>query len=294
MRNDRRGRAAKLDRVAQSKRDRTRSRRQSLKEAPGVVRCECYKRARTPRLLEFARIPPRYATATLENYETLDNQSLERAKLAAEAFVRDYPHASTSGLVFMGRPGLGKTHLAIGIIRELMHTRGIACLFCDFPDLLREIQNSYNPLTQGSESLILAPILDADVLVLDDLGSMKWSEWVQDMVAHIINDRYKHGHATVLTTNYLDPDPTSKAVEEGERMRRLKELGIITATGDLDNFRVRELERLGVYFRPPNQKDESLQDRIGDRLRSRLTQMCKTVRMYGEDFRRSIATRNIR
>src|SRR5882724_11039713 len=85
----------------------------------GVTRCDCYKQARIPRLGDYARIPPRYATATLENFLTLDNKSLEAAKVVAEFFVKDYPMAAPQGLLLMGRPGIGKTHLAVGIIQEL-------------------------------------------------------------------------------------------------------------------------------------------------------------------------------
>ena len=255
----------------------------------GVVRCDCYKQARIPRLVEYARIPPHFATATLENYHP-PNPSLELAKLAAEHFVKEYPTAVPQGLMFMGRPGLGKTHLAVGIIQALIRTKGVPCLFCDFPDLLREIQNSYNPLTHGSEALILAPILDAEVLVLDDLGSQKWSEWVQDMLAHVINDRYKHGHATIFTTNYLDPPAPSRKGDRFTTHQQLKEWGVIDDAGQIDQFRTKQLIDLGVL----GEKENWLQNRIGDRLRSRLTQMCKEVEMSGEDFRRTIRTRKIR
>jgi DNA replication protein DnaC len=133
------------------------------------------------------------------------------------------------------------------------------------------------------------------VLILDDLGSQKWSEWVQDMLAHVINDRYKHGHCTIFTTNYLDPQPSSLSIEELDqvRIKQLKDLGVINDAGEIDQFKMKQLKELGVAFRSREQHD-TLEDRIGDRLRSRLTQMCKTVKMYGEDFRRQIGIQKIR
>jgi DNA replication protein DnaC len=257
--------------------------------ASGVARCECYKRGRSSRLLEYARIPPRYKDATLDNYRPGENPWLNDAFLTAQIFVKDYPTAMPTGLLFMGTPGLGKTHLAIGIIKALIE-RGWPCLFCDFPDLLREIQNSYNPLTHGSEKLILAPILDADVLVLDDLGCQKWSEWVQDILGHVINDRYSHGHVTIFTTNYLDPKvSTAEEVEAlAKYLQRLRENEIIDENGNVNKFKMKELERLRIPVPTLPQKEDTLEARIGDRLRSRLNEMCKTVKMRGEDYRKII------
>jgi len=265
----------------------------SQDDQTGVQRCECYKRARISRLAEFARIPPRYATATLKNFIPGDNPWLQQALNDAEFFVKEYPMSAPQGLLFMGRPGLGKTHLAVGIIQALMETKSVACLFCDFPDLLREIQNSYNPLTHGSEALILAPILDAEVLILDDLGSQKWSEWVQDMLAHVINDRYKHGHSTIFTTNYLDPKPTIGVDELDQvHMKHLINLGVIDDAGNIDQFKMQQLKELGISLRAKEQID-TLEARIGERLRSRLSQMCKTLKIAGEDFRKKIGARDI-
>lgn len=254
----------------------------------GVKRCDCYKRARIPRLFEFARIPPHYANATFANFNSdtdIVDKSVFMAKGIAEKWVEDYPNNHGQGLLFMGRPGRGKTHLAVAIIRALMEQQHAPCLFCDFPDLLREIQHSYNPLTHGSERLILEPILDADVLVLDDLGTMKWSEWVKDMVAHVINDRYKHGNSTILTTNYLDEElePGSTA----SKKLNVKDSGILDPAGRVDGFKLKQLKELGLVSYQ-SEDLQTLEDRIGARLRSRLFQMCRTVRMQGADFRRQI------
>src|SRR4030095_4366087 len=120
--------------------------------------------------------------------------------------------------------------------------RGFKCLFYDFASLLKEIQDSYNPNTQTSELSVLAPVLKTDILVLDELGASKPTDWVRDTMTHVINTRYNDKRLTVFTTNYPD-------------------------------------ER-------PNDREETLEDRIGVRLRSRLFEMCKTVVIDGKDFRR--------
>jgi DNA replication protein DnaC len=116
-------------------------------------------------------------------------------------------------------------------------------LFYEFGALLKGIQDSYNTVSQTSELKVLQPVFDAEVLVLDEIGASKPTDWVRDTMAHIINMRYNDKKLTIFTTNYLDE-------------RRAE-------------------------------KDETLEDRVGVRLRSRLFEMCKTVSMSGEDFRRT-------
>lgn len=222
----------------------------------GVVRCECVRRSRAGRILDDARIPSRYAHCDLEVFEIrsqLTTRSIEQAKMAAERFVDEYPMSPPIGLLFMGQPGVGKTHLAVGIIKRLMREKSVQCLFRTFPELLKEIQNSYNPIVQTSELSLLAPVLDAEVLVLDELGAQSPSSWVRDTVGYILNHRYNENKVTILTTNFPDE-------AEGRDGRK------------------------GVA--------DSLIDRIGDRMRSRLYEMCKTVPMRGSDFRQSVKHAN--
>ena len=145
----------------------------------------------------------------------------------------------------MGTVGVGKTHLAVSILKGLTE-RGFSCLFCEFGALLKQIQDSYNANTKTSELAVLAPVLNADVLVLDELGASKPTDWVRDTMAHIINSRYNDKKLTIFTTNYLDE-------------RR-------------------------------SERDETLEDRIGVRLRSRLFEMCKTVTIAGDDYRRRLGS----
>jgi len=145
----------------------------------------------------------------------------------------------------MGPVGVGKTHLSVAILRGLIE-KDVPCLFYEFGTLLKEIQDSYNPISKTSELKVLAPIYQAEVLVLDELGASKPTDWVKDTMMQIIGTRYNDKKLTIFTTNYLDAR------------------------------------------RAP--ADETLEDRIGVRLRSRLYEMCKTVQLDGEDFRRRFDT----
>ncbi|MBS1793400.1 MAG: ATP-binding protein [Acidobacteria bacterium] len=206
----------------------------------GARRCECRKQKSHTNLLDKTRIPKRYADCHFHSYRVM-NPSQERAFKYASKLAMEYP-AIDRGLLFMGTVGVGKTHLAVSILKGLTE-RGFTCLFYEFGALLKEIQDSYNSNTQTSELKVLAPILDAEVLVLDEIGASKPTEWVRDTMAHIINTRYNDRKLTIFTTNYPDE---------------------------------RRAER-----------DETLEDRIGVRLRSRLYEMCRTVPMVGDDFRRT-------
>ncbi|HEX8150855.1 MAG TPA: ATP-binding protein [Pyrinomonadaceae bacterium] len=160
----------------------------------------------------------------------------------AYRLVREYP-AVERGLLFAGPVGVGKTHLAVAILRGLAE-KGTPSLFWEYGALLKEIQDSYNPVSRTSEMNVLAPVYEAEVLVLDELGASKPTEWVLDTMTQVVGRRYNDKKLTIFTTNYTD-----------ERQ---------------------------------SPAGETLQDRIGVRLRSRLYEMCGTVLIEGEDYRRRL------
>src|SRR5260370_20891918 len=92
----------------------------------------------------------------------------------------DYRVIDGRALVFLGAVGVGKTHLAVAILRELIERYQVRGLFYQFGALLRQIQDSYNPISQNSELKVLQPVFDADVLVLDELGASKPTDWLRD------------------------------------------------------------------------------------------------------------------
>jgi DNA replication protein DnaC len=220
--------------------------------------CDCQQSQREERRLGAAHIPERYRHYTLDGYETDfrgANSSLGKALLTARRFVDEFPHdTGGKGLLFTGSIGVGKTHLAVGVLRRLIQEKGCKGLFCDYRELLKNIQNSYNPQVNTTELELLKPVFSADVLVLDDLGAQKPNEWVWDTVALILNSRYNDKQTTIITTNYLDLQAGGGALSSVERAAREQTLG----------------------------------DRIGDRMRSRLAEMCVKVEMTGEDFRQTV------
>src|SRR3981189_601473 len=145
-----------------------------------AVACDCGMQDRASRVRERARIPKRYEHCDFESYVTdltdgktwtaQHAQSLKQAKLFTQGFVREYPGSSEKGLLFMGPSGVGKTHLAVASLKELIH-RGHAGLFCDYRELLKEIQASYNPASESTERSIWEPILNVACVLLDGFGA---------------------------------------------------------------------------------------------------------------------------
>ena len=172
-----------------------------------VVRCECHVKGRAARLLAAANIPARYEHCELSSFkydpENPEDAKLSTARLAAGRFVEEYPVEKT-GLLFVGSVGVGKTHLAVGIVKALIRDKGVPCLFCDYRELLKSIQNSYNASVQATEMEILRPVFDAEVLVLDELAAVRSTEWVFDTVNYILNSRYNDNKTTIITTNFPD------------------------------------------------------------------------------------------
>ena len=222
----------------------------------GVTRCDCRLRARGSALIAAARIPRRYEHCELSNFTTDfpgADRSIALAQISASRFVQEFNPRDGAGLLLVGGIGTGKTHLAVGILKELIAARGSACLFCDYRELLKQIQNSYNDSVQATELQVLRPVFEAEVLLLDELGAVKPSEWVWDTVSLILNTRYNDNRATIITTNFPD-EPAA----------------IVTRSLSPARAAARE---------------ETLGDRIGERMRSRLQEMCRIVKMDGPDFR---------
>lgn len=242
-----------------------------------AVPCDCTSGDRTDRVLANARVPERYRHCDFDNYETDNefegpsraeleswNRSLAQAKLVVERFAQEFSPVremqSEHGLLLMGPCGVGKTHLAVAALKTIV-LRGHRGLFYDYRELLKEIQDSYNPENQSTEMGVLEPVLKTEVLVLDDVGSSKPSPWALETVGHILNSRYNEKRVTILTTNYLDAD------------------------SGVSNVNATSPRVAGM--RAPSIED-SLADRVGKRIRSRLYEMCRTIEIYAPDYRKEI------
>ncbi len=223
-----------------------------LEETDGkslAKRCDCFYERKTQALWDQARIPRRYQNCSLKSFEVHNDSHRDALKISKQ-FVKNYP-AQEVGLLFIGPCGVGKTHLAVAIIKELIEKKNVPCSFYDFRELIRDIQSTFTPDSNLTESDVLAPVFEHEVLVLDELGAKRTTAWVEETVFYIINQRYNQKKLTLFTSNYLDTEE-----EEDTRDSFYKKSG------------------------------DTLVDRIGVRLRSRLYEMCKIVEMWGDDYRK--------
>jgi DNA replication protein DnaC len=244
-----------------------------------AVPCECTEVNRGERVLTRARIPERYRHCDFENFETDNelenasreqlqkwNRSLAQAKLVVQRFADEYipPTPETGfeqGLLVMGPCGVGKTHLAVAALKQIV-SRGHTGVFYDYRELLKEIQDSYNAESQSTEMSVLEPVLKTEILVLDDVGSSKPSVWALETVGHILNTRYNERRVTLLTSNFLDADSAGNAASK-------------------------QGAQAGALGRAPVTED-TLSERVGTRIRSRLYEMCRTVEIVAPDYRKEI------
>jgi DNA replication protein DnaC len=192
-----------------------------------VVRCDCWRERVGRQRLADANIPKRYQHCTIANF-TAYNESLERAAAEARGIATQFP-VVTKGLFFEGQPGVGKTHLAVAVLKQVIAVTGARGLFYDTRDLLRVIRSTYDRSLRTTELEVLGPVMNADLLVLDDLGAEKTSEWVEETMNLIVNTRYNERRLTIFTSNYPDipddTDPNSLLFRIGIRMRsRLHEM----------------------------------------------------------------------
>jgi DNA replication protein DnaC len=259
-----------------------------------AVPCDCTTGDRAERALARARVPERYRHCDFENYETDNdienltaeqlaafNRSLTQAKLIAQRFAEEFTpvrEQAEPGLLLMGSCGVGKTHLAVAALKEIV-MRGHSGLFYDYRELLKEIQDSYNAESQSTEMGVLEPVLKAEIFVLDDVGSSKPSLWALETVGHVLNTRYNEKRVTLLTTNYLD--------EEAGQSRNVESAtAAVGARGNsADSYRAARLPS-GESMR--GGREDTLTERVGMRIRSRLYEMCRTIKISAPDYRKEI------
>ncbi len=196
--------------------------------ADRVARCDCRRDAVIDRRLQDARIPPRYLRCDLDNFVTYPNERLLKAVERARRFADTFP-AAEKGLLLIGPPGIGKTHIAVSVLREVIRSTGARGLYYDTRELLKEIRSTYDATSNRVELDVIGPVMEAELLVLDDLGAERLTDWVEETMSLIVNTRYNERRPTIFTSNWEDTpdegDLNSLVVRVGFRLHsRLREM----------------------------------------------------------------------
>jgi DNA replication protein DnaC len=227
-------------------------------ELSGAIRCGCVSVERASRVESEAEIPPLYSRASFDNFLLpRDNQiayrELTEVYLAVRGYAREFPNTKRPGILLMGQSGTGKTHLAVAAFRALL-AKGFEGLFFDYQNLLDRIRSGYDKDSNLGDKEAYRTALDKDVLLLDDLGAHRVTDWVEDTVTSIITHRCNNGKPLIATTNLIDADAGFSTYDKA-------------GTGLVDHR-------------------TTLTERIGPRARSRLFEMCLVIKMpLIEDYR---------
>ena len=220
--------------------------------ADQAIRCICWGRATGEKLLKAARIPARFAECRLDNLRTYGNQELAQAIKRATAFADTFPN-TREGLLITGPTGIGKTHIAIGVLRRVVLEHHAHALYYDTRDLLRSIRTTYDPTAGPQETDVVDPVIKTELLILDDLGAERATSWVHDMMTTIINTRYNEKRPIIATSNY-ENGTNGNGSSNGN------------ANGDSENRK-------------------KLSQRLGKATFSRLREMCHFIEYQGLDYR---------
>jgi DNA replication protein DnaC len=220
-------------------------------ELSGAVKCECVAVERAQRVIAGADIPPLYEHASFDNFRRTGDNPIAYRELTAvymdvRGYAREFPHSKKPGLLLMGEPGTGKTHLAVAAFRAILE-KGYEGLFFDYQNLLDRIRSGYDEASNSSDKETYRVAMDKEILLLDDLGAHRVTDWVEDTVTSIITYRCNNRKPFIATTNLIDA---------------------------------------GAGYSPGVDHRTTLTERIGERARSRLFEMCKVIRMpLVEDYR---------
>ena len=228
-----------------------------------IRECECNGLIKRISLFNQAGIPGKFVHEDFSSFsvDPPQHRTQKNAFLSSKNFIDDYVDRKgqySQGLIYMGAPGLGKTHLVVSVIKELVMQHGVECKFVDFFELLRDIRHGYGE--DISEKDFIDPYVGVKVLVIDELAKGRNTDWELTILDHFISTRYNDDDkVTLVTTNFSDKLDSSVALSSRNNKQSIS----------------------NAYSR------FTIEEKVGARIYSRLMEMCKKVNLEGTDYRRT-------
>ena len=228
-----------------------------------IRECECNGLIKRISLFNQAGIPGKFVHEDFSSFsmDPPQHRTQKNAFLSSKNFIDDYVDRKgqySQGLIYMGAPGLGKTHLVVSVIKELVMQHGVECKFVDFFELLRDIRHGYGE--DISEKDFIDPYVGVKVLVIDELAKGRNTDWELTILDHFISTRYNDDDkVTLVTTNFSDKLDSSVALSSRNNKQ------------SISNAHSRF----------------TIEEKVGARIYSRLMEMCKKVNLEGTDYRRT-------
>ena len=237
----------------------------SFQRDVALVCPDCEQVKQRTELYNKARIPRRYWNSQLKKEDQDDENEivfdlllsilrLLPQRLSNQNILRTEDE-DLKGMVIMGPPGTGKTHLMTGFAYQCTISQGISCIFQSFAELLSELRQGYSDGKSDIE--IIEPHLQTDILIIDDLGKGRNSDWELGILDMLISERYNRNQMIMVTTNFTESEEDT-----------LKE-----------QVRSREKSETEHFI------TDTIRKRVGERIHSRLKEMCYFENLAGKDRR---------
>lgn len=224
------------------------------KEGTRSGRCLCQKLTDRIRIFNTAQIPSQHAENSFGNFSH-HPEGASQAVALCQAWISAFKKGTeTRGLILTGKVGRGKTHLMTSIVRNLIINEGKQIKFIEFSRLLAQLKEGYGKGASDSERLNQLSLVP--ILVIDELGKGRLTSWELSIIDEVVSRRYNAGLPILGTTNYKWGAPSGAGTS---------------------NVAAKEFD------------EQTLGDRVGGRVFSRLQETCIFYQLKGNDFRSQIS-----